>query len=41
VHATVWGVDTTGLAPSSGPYRVQESDYSVVDGQISIPLTGL
>jgi len=41
VHATVWGVDTTGLAPSSGPYRVQESDYSVVDGQISIPLSGL
>jgi hypothetical protein len=41
VHATVWGVDTTGLAASSGPYRVKESDYSVVDGQISIPLTGL
>jgi hypothetical protein len=41
VHATVWGVDTTGLAPSSGPYRVQESDYTVVDGQISIPLSGL
>jgi hypothetical protein len=41
VHATVWGIDTTGLAPSSGPYRVMESDYSVVDGQISIPLSGL
>ncbi len=41
VHATVWGVDTTGLAPSPGQYRVMESDYPVVNGQISIPLTGL
>jgi hypothetical protein len=41
VHATVWGVDTTGLAASPGPYRVQEADYAVSNGQITVPLTGL
>ena len=41
VHATVWGVDSTGLAASPGPYAVAEGDYSVVNGQISLPLTGL
>ncbi|MCG5219283.1 carbohydrate-binding protein [Streptosporangium soli] len=41
VHATVWGVDTTGLNPSGGPYRVAEADYAVSGGQITIPLTAL
>jgi hypothetical protein len=41
VHATVWGVDSTGLGASPGPYVLTESDFPVVDGQISIPLTGL
>ncbi|MEV0388417.1 carbohydrate-binding protein [Nonomuraea sp. NPDC050643] len=41
VHATVWGVDTTGLNPSPGPYRVTESDFTASGGQITIPLTGL
>ncbi|RVX41625.1 carbohydrate binding protein with CBM6 domain [Nonomuraea polychroma] len=41
VHATVWGVDTTGLNASPGPYRVSESDYAASGGQITIPLTGL
>ncbi|MGP3918057.1 carbohydrate-binding protein [Nonomuraea sp. 10N515B] len=41
VHATVWGVDSTGLNTSPGPYRVSESDYTASGGQITIPLTGL
>jgi hypothetical protein len=41
VHATVWGVDTSGLNPSTGQYRVTEGDFAVSDGQITIPLTGL
>ncbi|MFC4116326.1 CBM35 domain-containing protein [Nonomuraea zeae] len=41
VHATVWGVDDTGLNPSPGPYRVSESDFTASGGQITIPLTGL
>ncbi|MFB4278141.1 CBM35 domain-containing protein [Nonomuraea sp. MTCD27] len=41
VHATVWGVDDTGLNPSPGPYRVTESDFTASGGQITIPLTGL
>jgi hypothetical protein len=41
VHATVWGVDTSGVNPSSGPYVVTEGDYSVSGGQVTIPLSGL
>ncbi|MFI7707884.1 CBM35 domain-containing protein [Nonomuraea sp. NPDC049480] len=41
VHATVWGVDSTGLNPSPGPYRVSEGDFTASGGQITIPLTGL
>ncbi|MGC5014257.1 carbohydrate-binding protein [Streptosporangium sp. DT93] len=41
VHATVWGVDTSGLNPSAGPYLVSEGDYVSSGGQISVPLTGL
>ncbi|MEN3310485.1 MAG: hypothetical protein V7603_6687 [Micromonosporaceae bacterium] len=41
VHATVWGVDTSGLNPSSGPYLVSEGDYASSGGQITVPLTGL
>jgi Carbohydrate binding module (family 35) len=41
VHATVWGVDSTGLAASPGPYEVTEADFPVVNGQITVPLTGL
>lgn len=35
-HVTVWGVDTSGLNPSAGPYLVAEGDYSG-----TVPLTGL
>jgi hypothetical protein len=41
VHATVWGVDSSGLEPSAGPYVVKEGDYPVGGGQITVPLTGL
>jgi hypothetical protein len=41
VHATVWGVDNTGLNASTGPYVVKESDYPASSGQIAVPLTGL
>jgi hypothetical protein len=41
VHATVWGVDSTGLAASPGPYKVTEADFSVANGRITIPLSGL
>jgi len=41
VHATVWGVDTSGLNPSAGPYVVREGDFTASGGQVTIPLTGL
>jgi hypothetical protein len=41
VHATVWGVDTSGLNPSPGPYVVTQGDYASSGGQVTIPLTGL
>ena len=36
VHATVWGVDSTGSNPSTGPYYVQEADYTESGGQITV-----
>jgi hypothetical protein len=41
VHATVWGVDSTGLGASPGPYVLTEADFPVSNGQITVPLTGL
>ncbi|WP_433380867.1 carbohydrate-binding protein [Actinoplanes sp. CA-142083] len=41
VHATVWGVDTSGLNPSAGPYVVKEGDFTASGGQVTVPLTGL
>jgi hypothetical protein len=41
VHATVWGVDTTGLNPSPGPYVLTERDVAVSGGRLTIALTGL
>ena len=41
VHVTVWGVDTSGLNPSGGPYVVSEGDYTVSSGQFTVPLAGL
>ncbi|WP_239163273.1 carbohydrate-binding protein [Paractinoplanes rishiriensis] len=41
VHATVWGVDNTGLNPSAGPYVVRELDVTPSGGQVTVPLTGL
>jgi len=41
VHATVWGVDSTGQNPSSGPFLVAEGDYTASGGQVTVPLTGL
>ena len=41
VHATVWGVDTSGLNASTGPYVVKEGDFTASSGQVTIPLTAL
>jgi hypothetical protein len=41
VHATVWGVDTSGLNASTGPYVVKEGDFTAAGGQVTVPLTGL
>jgi carbohydrate binding protein with CBM6 domain len=41
VHATVWGVDTSGLNASTGPYVVKEGDFTASGGQLTVPLTGL
>lgn len=41
VHATVWGVDNTGLNASSGPYYVQEGDYTVTNGQITVTVPNM
>jgi hypothetical protein len=41
VHATVWGVDSSGTNPSSGPFLVTEGDYTASGGQVTVPLTGL
>lgn len=41
VRATVWGVDGSGLNPSTGPYVLSEGDFTASDGQVTIPLTGL
>ncbi|WP_433428759.1 hypothetical protein [Nonomuraea sp. CA-141351] len=41
VHATVRGVDDTGLNPSSGPYKLTDTNFTPTSGQITIPLTGL
>ncbi len=41
VHVIVSGVDNTGLNPSSGPYFVQEGDYTISGGQITVPVTNM
>ncbi|WP_233624865.1 carbohydrate-binding protein [Actinoplanes sp. ATCC 53533] len=41
VHATVWGVDSSGQNPSTGPFLVTEGDYAASGGQFTLPLTGL
>ena len=41
VHATVWGIDSSGLNASTGPYVVKEGDFTASGGQATIPLTGL
>jgi hypothetical protein len=41
VHATVWGVDSSGTNASTGPYVVKEGDFTAVNGQVTVPLTGL
>lgn len=41
VHATVWGVDSSGTATSSGPYVVTEGNYAVSGGATTISLSGL
>lgn len=41
MHVTVWGVDTSGLNPSAGPYVLTEGDFTASGGQITVPLTGL
>ncbi len=41
VHATVWGVDSSGQNPTTGPFLVTEGDYTASGGQFTLPLTGL
>lgn len=41
VHATVWGIDSSGTAVSAGPYVVTEGNYAVSGGATTISLTGL
>ncbi|GIF25562.1 hypothetical protein BJ973_003839 [Actinoplanes tereljensis] len=41
VHATVWGIDNTGLNASAAPYLVKEGDFTAAGGQVTVPLTGL
>jgi hypothetical protein len=41
VHATVWGVDSSGTAVSTGPYVVSEGNYAVSSGTTTLTLTGL
>lgn len=41
VHVTVWGVDNTGTNPSAGPYVVQEGDYAIANGQITVPVNNM
>ncbi|MBD0382540.1 carbohydrate-binding protein [Paenibacillus sedimenti] len=41
VHAVVMGIDNTNLNPSSGPYVLQEGDYNVVNGQITVPVSNM
>ncbi|MFF9100936.1 carbohydrate-binding protein [Streptomyces rubrogriseus] len=40
-HVTVWGVDSSGSTPSSGPYIVAERDVTASNGTLSMPLTSL
>ncbi|MBB6633372.1 carbohydrate-binding protein [Cohnella thailandensis] len=40
-HVTVWGTDNTGTNPAGVPYVVQEGDYSIVNGQIAVPVNGM
>ncbi|CAH1208290.1 hypothetical protein PAECIP111892_03084 [Paenibacillus auburnensis] len=40
-HVTVWGTDNTGTTPANVPYVVQEGDYPIVNGQITVPVNGL
>ena len=41
VHVTVWGIDNSGSNPSNVPYVVQEGDYTVSNGQITVPVGGM
>lgn len=40
-HVTIWGVDNTGSNPSNVPYVVQEGDYAISNGQISVTVNGM
>ncbi|MEV6303410.1 CBM35 domain-containing protein [Actinoplanes sp. NPDC051861] len=40
-HVTVWGVDSSGLNPNTGPYLLTEGDFTPSNGQITVPLTNL
>jgi|GEM_PF-660124 len=41
VHVSVWETDNTGTNPSSGPVLKLEGDYSITNGQIIVPVTGM
>ena len=47
VHVTIWSIASSGrtsagdMNPSSGPAFKQEGDYTVSNGQITVPVTGM
>ena len=41
VHAIIWGVDQTGQNPSNGPVFKAEGDYTIANGQITVPFSGM
>ncbi|OCT12290.1 dockerin [Paenibacillus pectinilyticus] len=41
VHATVWADDNTGLNASNGPAFVQEGDYTIAGGQITVTVPSM
>ncbi|WDF52513.1 CBM35 domain-containing protein [Paenibacillus sp. KACC 21273] len=41
VHVSIIGVDNSGTNPANDPYSVQEQNYPVTNGQITVPIHNL
>jgi hypothetical protein len=41
VHVVVWATASTGLGPSNGPTFVVEGDYTITNGQITVPINNM